>query len=302
MDIVKGKVTWVDIQNPVKADIDYLKTIHDFHPIILDELLHLSARSKVEHWDSYLYLTYHFPVYDPKMRTSRPAEIDFLITQNTVITIHYEPLEPIQNFSRYLEQNAHMKQQILQNGGYAVYYLLREVNDFCLRQLRHVEHNVMSVTKDLFSHQEYKMLQRISYIKRDILDYGIIIKPEAAILQSLREVGVKFWGEGLRIYLSDLMGDHGKIVDELISFRETIESSEETNGQLLSAKTNSVMQRFTILAFLTFPLALYTSTFGIDIVTKEINNPIYFWLGFATVLIVTLVAVYIFKKRGFWQD
>lgn len=302
METVKGKVAWIDIQNPTKADVEHLKTIHDFHPIILDELLHLSARSKVEHYDSYLYLTYHFPVYDPKLRTSRPAEIDFLITQGAVITVHYEPLEPLQNFGRYLEQNPHIKRQILESGGYITYYLMREINDFCLRQLRHIEHNVTSVTKDLFSHQEYKMLQRISYIKRDILDYGIIVKPQALLLQSLREVGLKFWGENLRVYLSDLLGDHSKIVEQLVNFRETIESSEETNGQLLSAKTNSVMQRFTILAFLTFPLALYTSTFGIDIVTKDISNPTYFWLGFGTVLVVTLAAIYVFKKRGLFQD
>ncbi len=302
MEITKGKVTWIDIVNPTKSDIDYLKTLHDFHPIILDELLHLSSRSKIEHYESYLYFTYHLPVYDQKQRTSRLAEIDFLITTEYIVTIHYEHLEPIRDFALHLNQDQKLKDQILESGGYITYYILQEIQEFCLRQLRHIEHNVISVTKNLFSHQEYSMLQRISYIKRDILDYGIIIKPQALLLQSLRDTGIKFWGEHMRIYLSDIAGDHNKITEQLINFKETIESAENTNGQLLNAKTNSVMQRFTILAFLTFPLALYTAIFGVDIITKNISDPKYFWFGFLAVLAITLVIIFIFKKKGLMQE
>ena len=302
MEITKGKVTWIDILNPTKGDIDFIKTLHDFHPIILDELLHISSRSKIDHYDTYLYFTYHLPIYDPKQRTSRLAEIDFLITPKYVITIHYEHLEPLRDFSLHLNQDQKLKDQILENGGYITYYILQEIQEFCLRQLRHIEHNVTSITKNLFSHQEYLMLQRISYIKRDILDFGIIIKPQAQLLQSLRDTGIKFWGEEMRIYLSDIANDHNKITEQLINFKETIESSEETNGQLLNAKTNSVMQRFTILAFLTFPLALYTSIFGVEIVSKDISDPHYFWGGFVLVLVVTLVTVFIFKKKGLIQE
>ena len=301
MEIIKGKVTWIDILNPTKSDVDYLKTLHDFHPIILDELLHLSSRSKIEYYESYLYFAYHLPIYDHKQRTSRLAEIDFLITQKFVITIHYEPIESIRDFTLHLNQDSKLKEQILENGGYITYYILREIHEFCLRQLKHIEHNILSVTKNLFSHQEYMMLQRISYIKRDILDYGIIVKPQVLLLQSLHDAGIKFWGEHMRIYFSDLLGDHSKITGQLENFKETAESSEATNGQLLNAKTNSVMQRFTILAFLTFPLALYTAIFGIDIITKNITDPSYFWFGFLGVLGITLATIFIFKRKELIQ-
>ena len=182
MEVLKGKISWVDIVKPGKADIEYLKSIHDFHPIILDELLHYSARAKVEQYDTYLYIAYHFPIYDPKIRTSRRAEIDFLITKDAVTTIHYEALEPLQNFAEHLKSRPELHEQILSSGGFVAYYILQEINDFCLRELRHIEQNVTSVTKDFFSHREYEMLQRISFIKRDILDYGVIVKPQALLL------------------------------------------------------------------------------------------------------------------------
>ncbi|MDO8585051.1 MAG: CorA family divalent cation transporter [bacterium] len=298
----KSAVTWLDFERPSKADIDAIKKIHDFHPIILDELLHFSTRSRVEQYDSYLYLVYHFPIYDVKTRTSRRAEVDFLITKDTVITIRYEPLEPIEYMRHAIAETPVLKKKYLSSGAMFMYSFLQAVHEFCLRELRHVDQKVTAITKDLFSHQEYQMLQRISYIKRDILDYGVITKPQALILHSLRDVGGKFWGEEARIYLSDLASDHLKITEQLENYRDTIESCEETNAQLLNAKTNAVMQRFTILAFLTFPLMLFTSLFSIEFVSREITNPRIFWFGFGAVLLITSVVIYIFKRRGLLRD
>ncbi|MBI2603914.1 MAG: hypothetical protein HYW56_00015 [Candidatus Harrisonbacteria bacterium] len=298
----KSPIRWLDFQNPTKGDIETIKKLHDFHPIILDELLHFSSRSRVENYDSYLYMAYHFPIYDAKSRTSRRAEIDFLVTKDAIVTIHYEPLEPIAYIAHAIAEDAAMQRKLLLSGVMFMYNTLQAVHDFCLRELRHVDQKVTSVTKDLFAHQEYQLLQRISYIKRDVLDYGVITKPQALLLHSLRDVGVKFWGEEARIYLQDLVGDHLKITQQLENYRDTIESCEETNAQLLNAKTNAVMQRFTILAFLTFPLMLFTSLFSVELVSREISNPNIFWFGFGSVLFITVVTILIFKRKGLLRD
>ncbi len=283
-------------------DVAYLRTIHDFHPLILDELLHMSERAKVEQYDTYLYLTYHFPVYNPEQRTSRRGELDVLITNDAFITVHSEPLEPLATFARHLNDHPRTRAQILSSGGYLLYYILQEFNAFSLRQLRHIEQNVVSVTKGLFAHEEYRLLRRISFIKRDILDYGVIARPQSILFQSLRDVGAEFWGKDLKTYFTDLIGEHSKVTQQLENFRDTIESCEETNSQLLNAKTNAVMQRFTILAFLTFPLVLYTSLFSVDAVKAIFSGPYDFFIGFGIVLCVTLGAIYVFQRKGLLRD
>ncbi len=302
MNVLEGKIKWIDIEKPTKHDLVYLRTLYEFHPLILDELLHPSERAKVEQYESYLYLTYHFPVYDPQRRTSRRAELDFLITQDALITVHAEPLEPLLTFARHINEHPRTKTQIFGSSGYLLYYILQEFNAFSLRQLRHVEHNVTSVTKNLFFHQEYRLLRHISFIKRDILDYGVIAKPQSILLDSLRAIGPKFWKEDLQTYFSDLVGEHLKVTQQLENFRDTIESCETTNAQLLNAKTNAVMQRFTILAFLTFPLVLYTSLFTVDAVKALFPGPYDFFIGFGLVLGVTLCTIYIFQRKGLLRD
>src|SRR3989344_42591 len=203
MRIIKHKLVWIDVQNPTKKDVEFIRKQHKFHPIILDELLHTSARSRVEPYNSYLYLTYHLPVYDDNAKSSRRAEVDFLITKDKVITVHYEDLEPLNNFWRRLNNDPHFKERTLSDTtGRIVYHLIEEILAFSQRQLRHIEENVTGLSKELFKKKEAQLLQRISYLKRDILDYSIISKPQGIILESLKEVGGKFWSSDIKVNLN----------------------------------------------------------------------------------------------------
>lgn len=300
MRIVKGPVTWIDILNPTRANLEFLEKQHKFHPIILDELLHLSARSRVEFYKTYLYLTYHLPVYDKKLRTSRRMEIDFLITKDQVITIHYEESEPIENFYRSISNNSHVKERALgENTARLSYYLIQEIINFSMRQVKHLEESISHLTQEIFKHKESELLEKISYIKRDILDYSIISRPQEILLNSFLDVGVKFWGEEVKIYLNDLVGDYYKVTQLLENYHQVIESLEATNGQLLNAKTNAVMQRFTILAFLTIPLALFASLASIDFIGQFLaSSPLRFWSIFSGTGIIVVILLIFFKKKG----
>jgi magnesium transporter len=298
MRIIKHKLTWIDIQNPTKKDLELIRKQHKFHPIILDELLHTSARSRVEPYDKYLFLTYHLPMYEKSIRSSRKGEVDFLVTHNTIITVHYEDLEPLNNFWRRLNNDKVFKERALgDNTGRMIYYMIEEILAFSQRQMRHIEEDVSEITKELFQNKEAQLLQKISYTKRNILDYSLISKPQEIILESLKEVGKRFWGENMVIYLSDLSGDHLKIMQHLDNFKETVDALEQTNSQLLNAKTNAVMQRFTVLAFLTFPLVLVTGIFQTGVVDKINEDPLVFVVAFSATLALTTLLLILARKK-----
>jgi len=300
MRIIKHKLTWIDVQNPSKKDIEFIRKQHRFHPIILDELLHTSARSRVEPYEKYLFLTYHLPMYEKSIRSSRKGEVDFLVTHDKIITVHYEDLEPLNNFWRRLNNDKVFKDRALGDStGRMIYYMIEEILSFSQRQMRHIEEDVSEITKELFQNKEAQLLQKISYTKRNILDYSLISKPQEIILESLKEVGGKFWSENMRIYLSDLSGDHLKVMQHLDNFKETVDALEQTNSQLLNAKTNAVMQRFTVLAFLTYPIVILTSFFNASIVDTFISNNLFaFGIIFFSVILVTIGLLVLFRKKG----
>ena len=87
-----AKIRWINILKPKEKDLKELGRKFKIHPVILDELKEPSARAHVELYQDYVYLVYYFPVFDPIEEISFRTEVDFIITKNTVITVHYEDL------------------------------------------------------------------------------------------------------------------------------------------------------------------------------------------------------------------
>jgi magnesium transporter len=294
--IINKGIKWINIVSPKKLDIELLRKKFHFHPIILDELIHMSDRSKVESYEGYLYLVIHLPNYDPCLRSARQAEIDILATKDTFITIQYEKLEPISQFEKHLA-NEKIKNHIT-NTGQLLHRLLGEIDNFSLRQLKHIEEKVKKISGDLFADRERDLLEEISHVKRDVAAFGIITWPERNILESLINSGTNFWGEGMRIYFNDALGDHWRVIHTLNNLKETLAAFEETNSQLLNFKTNEIMKFLTIIAFLTLPLTLFASMLQTRIVGDFFSQRPVSALSLLTLaFIVSVVLAVYFKKR-----
>jgi magnesium transporter len=293
---INKNLRWIHFENPKENEIKELATQFKIHPIILDELLRPSDRSKVENHGNYIFLVFHLPIYVVEERTSRRSEIDFIATKSALITVAYERLEPVEQFGRSLERK--LKNQIT-NTAEMIYYLIENVNDFSMRQLKHVERKVNFVGELLFKKQDRKLLEEISYVKRDLLDFSIIAVPQRSTLESLLEVGTEFWGEENKIYFSDLLGDFLKVRYTLENLKTTIESYSETLSQIFEFKTSEVVRRFTVLVFLTFPIMLYaTIVLQPKIEHILIKEPADYWFQMGIVAALVVGIAIFFRKKG----
>ncbi len=300
MVIRKGKINWIHLVRPTKGELEALKKEFDIHPIIIEELGDISARSKVEVYDQYLFAVLHMPIYDGMERVSRRGEIDFIVTKKCIITVQYETLEPIDIIERKLEENESYKARLLnESSSRLLYYLIEACLIFSMRQLRHIDEKIEHVRNDIFSGREKELLENISYIKRDLLSYRLIIKSQTGLFSSLQKYGPGFFGKDTEIYLSDLEGDFLKIVQQCENYKETIEAFENTNTQLLTIRMTQVMQRFSVLAFLTFPIMVFLALFTIDASSRPIigHSPNDFWIMTGIVVGAIAIMTIVFRKK-----
>ena len=301
MEITKGKITWIDIVHPTDEDLRWLQKKFHFHPLLMHELKGPSARSRVEPYDNYLYLIYHFPVYDPIEKVSSRREINLIITNKEVVTVRYDKtLEPLNEFRARLDERSELNEKVFESTLQLTYHLLEALLGFNQRQLRHIQEKVEGVSSQLFKDHEKEVLREISYLKRDISEYRIIVKPQDELLRSLLDSGVKFWGERSRIYINDLIGDYVKLINHLEAFREAVSDFEDTNNQLMNVKTNEVVKTFTILAFLTFPLMLFAALFSMN--TKQtpiVDHPYGFWI-ILFIMVTSVMGMFVYFRGRDW--
>ena len=293
METKKGKgVQWVDVEKPTDKDLVWLGKEYKLHPIIVEELRGPSARGRVEAYKDYLYFIYYFPVYDRDDEESTRTEIDFIITKDSVATVHYDGLDGVMDGFGVAECDSSLA---------VMYALIEHLINFQERQLRHIREKVEAVGKEIFKDKEKEVLERITYVKRDVSEYRIVVRLQEPILRSLLSKGKKFWGDDAEIYLNDLIGDQLKVVNQLEDYREAISDFEDTNNQLMNLKINSVMKTFTSLSFLTFPFLLIAALFSMNTRgTPIIGLPYAFWIVLAIMVVGMVVMTVYFKRKGWF--
>lgn len=297
--IIRGpKVTWVDIQNPTKEDIQYLRKKFNFHPLVLGELIPPGHRPKVEHNNNYLFMIFYYPIYNKEKKEMKSRELDIIITKNTIITSHYRSILPLKaildSCNLYKESR---KSYMSQGPGYLLFYMLTGFWKSCLTKLEQVDKRVDEIEKEIFRGKEKEMVLEISFVKTDIIKFWRIIEPQEEILESLANEGTSFFGQALSPYFSDILGTYGRAINSIKASKETILALEDTNQSLLSTKTNEIIRILTVFSVILLPLTLISSIWGMNIILPFSKTPAGFLVILGIMTASMMFMLFYFRKK-----
>ncbi|MDP3764499.1 MAG: magnesium transporter CorA family protein [bacterium] len=292
-------VTWLDIKQPSPKELRFLAENYNVHPLIIEGLEKPTIRSQAEDYNGYIYLVLHFPIFNEEKKISEPVEIDFIITPDTIISVRYSHIDPLDNFLEKCKSPiGHAKKEAMSRGAiYLFYYLIKEMYTFSLRQLDHMEGNIEKIEEAIFTGHHKEMLLALSLARSDVLNFLRTFRPQGAVLESLLARSDSF-EQKARPYLIDLLGEHHQVLNQAENNRESIEGLQTTNSALLEHKTGEIMKVLTIMAFVTFPLTLLANIFSMNTVVMPIaGQPYDFWIIIGIMLGAVALFFAFFKSK-----
>ncbi|MDO8474557.1 MAG: magnesium transporter CorA family protein [bacterium] len=298
--ILKGpSVTWIDIQDPQKEDIEYLQKEFNFHPLVLDQIIPPSWSTKVEVFPDHLLLILFFPSYNKEKRESRPRELDIIATKDILVTSHYNSIVPLKEVLH--QCNLHKEEQakwMAQGTGYLLHHLLHALWEDCSAKVNRIDQKLTRIEESMFQGKEREMLKEISIIKADIINFWKIVRPQKGIFTSLRDISGEFFGPQLTPYFSHMRNHWARVASSLLANKETIEALEDTNNALLSHKTNEIMKVLTMFSVVLLPLTLIAGIFSMNTKLLPITGmPNDFWILFGIMVTCALLTIGYFKKK-----
>lgn len=294
------KLTWYHAQHPTPHDIEWVSNNFNFHDLVVQELTRPTARPKAEAYDHYIYMVLHFPIFEEKEKVTHQREIDFLLTKNELLTFTYESIPPLENFLKTCLNGKDCEELYgSKTPAHLLFYILKELFDFSLRQLDHVQENITRIEDKIFSGLERDVVEDISIAQRDIINFRRALKPQHITLESLRQHGNELFGKSLEPYFESIIGEYTKVWSLLENNKEALDALNENNTTLLNIKQNEIMKLFTILAFVTFPLSLLVSILGINTQNNPIRNTGYdFWIIVGIVFAAIIGMLFVFRKKN----
>jgi magnesium transporter len=191
------------------------------------------------------------------------------------------------------------KENLAKNPGVLVFFVVKHLYEFALRQLDHIQLKIDEIEENIFKHYEKEMVEIISLTRRDVLDFQRAIYAHESILNSFASAGQKFFGPEFIHYTSVMLGELERVKNLLANSRATIESLQDTNDSLLTDKVNDIMRVLTSISFVTLPLVLFAAIFGMS---NMVSMPIVghrgdFWIILCLMLVAASTMFFIFKKK-----
>jgi len=292
---------WIYADKPTWEELDRLVENYGIHPVVAEELTHPSLRPKVDKFRNFLYLILHFPVFNHEKRTSLGSEIDFIIGEDFLITVRYDENGALTEFFNELESDKDELARLFSGGvGMVFYQMLTRLYDFALRELDHIKLKIDSVDDRLAAREDEATIQEIFFLRRDILNFRRAIKPHETVVASLAGHGLNFFGKEMEPYLKDIIGEYYKVWNLLENHKETVEALYDTNISFISMRSNEIMKRLTIMAFITFPLTLIAAIFSMNVTPHEFFGSPYDFLIVLSVIVASVLFMLIFFKRRKW--
>lgn len=295
------KLTWIDLESPTREEITAIKEEFDLPDLVADELRLPLYPAKVNRYDRCIYLVLHFPVFSKKAGRVIEQEVDFIIGQNFVITAHYESVNALAEFGKLFEINSTLDRGVaVSHAGFLFFHVIQELYRFVRVELDTINDSIRDIERHIFNGNESKMVSVVSAANRTLVDFKQALRFHNETLLSLETAGSDFFGKEFSYHLNVITGEYRKMQKTIEDHKEILRDLRETNDSLLTAKTNDIITKLTIMNFIMLPLGLITWVFAMHVGSGPLLQDMQDFLIVMGAMAATGIVMIIYFKQRKW--
>lgn len=294
-------VTWVDLASPSAEEIRAVMEEYNIPPQLLGDLRGPVPRSEASAAERVIKITLDFPVVKKKA-IEGSHEIKFIIAKKTLITVRYEDVSALHRFGKEFEVLTTLDRGLREtSGGLLFIALMRSLYESLTAKLDYIDSRMDFIEGEMFSEREREMVVEISRVSQTLITFRQILFSHKEVLEVAGPMFVELFGKSFAPYQTELFHHYQHLTRRTASLSATLQELRNTNDSLLSTKQNEIMKALTVMAFVTYPLALIAAAFGMNTEnTPLVGNRIDFWLVIGIMAVSAAIFFAYFKyKRWF---
>jgi magnesium transporter len=294
----KASVTWINVSGISQVThLEKLGECFQLHPLVLEDILNIDQRPKVEDYEDYLFIVLKTINYEAQAEGIVAAQISLILGPNYVISFH----ESNGNiFAPIRDRLMAGKGRIRKSGpDYLAYALIDLIVDNYFVILESFGDEVEELEDEVVRQPTPKTLQAVHRFKNDMIILRKSLWPLREVIGRLERRESPLISDALTVYFKDVY-DHTIIaIDTVETYRDILSGLLDIYLSSISNRLNEIMKVLTIIATIFMPLTFITGVYGMNF---EILFPGKNWrYGFMVIsgcmALVALTMLYYFKKR-----
>jgi magnesium transporter len=211
-----------------------------------------------------------------------------------LVTIQYEEMEALDRFKKEFEVLTTLNKTSKKLTGTNLFFsLMNELYATSASKLDYVESTLSEIESEIFKDNERQMVVEIAKTSKRLISYRHVLRAHEDMFFEIEPLFAELHDEVHQGELASLQKTYSILFHRTNALFETLNAIRAANDAMLNTKQNETIKTLTIMAFITFPLTLFSSMFGMNTEATPIIGHAYdFWI---IVIIMTFVTIFLFS-------
>jgi magnesium transporter len=302
-------VSWIDVLGLGNVQTwAALSSIFNLHRLLVEDVVNVPQRPKVEHYQDQLLIIAIMVVLNPDGNGFMKEQVSLVLGKNYLLTIQEEPEEDCFHGVR---QRIEIDRGIIRKQGadYLAYCLIDAIVDGFFPVLEYYGELIEDLEDEVMIRPDRSTLAKIHRIRRELLTLRRAIWPLRDAINSLIRDGSDLISSEVQVYLRDCYDHTIQVMDMVETYRELATGLMDVYLSVVSNKMNEVMKLLTVVSAIFIPLTFIAGVYGMNFSPDKspLNMPELSWYWgypFCLALMFTTAGtlIFFFWKRGWFNS
>ena len=287
-------ITWINITGLHKVEmIEKLGKHYNIHPLVLEDILNVDQRPKIEDFGEYMFIVVRMLSYE--RNEVKSEQVSIIFGKNFVFTFQERKGDVFEPVRERIRNNKGIIRKMGSN--YLVYSLIDVIVDNYFTILEKIGEEIEELEDKVIFHPTQEIVRTIHHLKRNLIILRKSIWPLREVLSTL-ERGESQLIKNLSMYFRDIYDHTIQIIDTLETYRDFATGLLDIYLSSLSNRTNEIMKVLTIIGTIFIPLTFITGIYGMNFkYMPELKWKYGYPMVLFVMLVLSIIMLLYFRKK-----
>ncbi|MBL7730857.1 MAG: magnesium/cobalt transporter CorA [Chitinophagaceae bacterium] len=296
-----GRTTWINIDGLRKADVESVCAHFDIHPLIIEDILSINQRPKMEEAENSIFCLLNMLYYNEQKNSVEQEQISIILAKDVVISFQEDAHRDVFTSLREKLKSPHNK--IRQRpADYLCYSLLDLIVDHYFVVMEKLSARIEELEEEVTRGNNPRALSHITQLRKELIVLKRNISPVRELINGFLRTDSDLLEERHVKYYKDVYDHIVQALDLSDNYRDVMVSLHDLHINNVNLKMNEVMKVMAIVTCLLAPATVIGGIFGMNF-DENVNFFHQRWGFYAAVsmmLIIPIVMLWMFRKRGWF--
>ncbi len=294
------KTSWLNIDGLRKADVEEVAEHYGIHPLIAEDILSIGQRPKMDELNGLLFCLLNMLYFNKVTHSVEVEQLSIVLGKNFVISFQEDDTRDV--FNPLRDKLKIDGSKVRQSGAdYLFYSLIDMVVDNYYLVMEGLGDRIESLEDDISRRANTRTLLKINMLRKEMILLKRSISPVREVINGILRSENNLIDEKTEKYFKDVY-DHIIQATELAeNYRDMMMSLQDLYVSNVNLKMNEVMKVMAIVTCLLAPATVIGGIFGMNFdKIPFVHQELGFYLAMSFMILIPVVMIFIFKKRGWF--